>query len=215
MKINEADLPHSLKTHMAPSIAGVVPAARRLAAGDWLFRLGDATFGIFFVVAGRLRMQRMTPDGEVVIMHVARPGEMLAEASLFVPRYQCDVIAETDCEVWTYPKQALSRSLRDDPESLWAFSAALARSLHGLRQRYELKQIRSAPDRVMQLLRLRCDDAGIYRTAGVLKEMAAELGLTHESLYRALAMLEKKGAIVRAKEQLQIKINSTPTRKDK
>jgi len=68
---------------------------------------------------------------------------------------------------------------------------------------------------VMQLLRLCCDDAGIYRTAGVLKEMAAELGLTHESLYRALAMLEKKGAIVRAKEQLQIKINSTPTRKDK
>lgn len=189
---------------MAPSIAGVVPTARRLAAGDWLFRLGDATFGIFFVAAGRLRMQRMTPDGEVVIMHVARPGEMLAEASLFVPRYQCDVIAETDCEVWTYPKQALSRSLRDDPESLWAFSAALARSLHGLRQRYELKQIRSAPDRVMQLLRLRCDEAGVLRNDGALQDLASELGLTREALYRALATLTRQGVIERTKTRLRI-----------
>ena len=188
----------------APAIAGIRPTPRRIAAGELLFRCGDKTFGIFFVAAGRLRMQRVTPDGGTVTLHVARPGEMFAEASLFAARYQCDVVAETDSEVWVYAKSELTPRLRDDPESLWAFAAGLARGLHGLRQRYELKQSRSAPERVLQLLRLRCDDAGIYRGTGTLKDMAAELGLTPEALYRALATLERQGRIGRSERALSL-----------
>ncbi|MBI4753999.1 MAG: Crp/Fnr family transcriptional regulator [Betaproteobacteria bacterium] len=180
------------------------PTLRRVSAGMMLLRRGDPTFGIFHVAAGRLRMQRVTPDGGTVTLHVARPGELFAEASLFADRYQCDVIAEIDSEVWLYPKEALTRRLRDDPDSLWAFAAGLARGLHGLRQRYEMKQIRSAPERLLQLLRLRCDGDGRYRSCGALKDLAAELGLSHEALYRALATLERKGVVVRSKEQLRI-----------
>ncbi len=194
MKKNSVAAPQAADTHAAPAIAGIVPTPRRVPAGDMLFRRGDKVFGIFYVAAGRLRMQRVTPDGGTVTLHVARPGEMFAEASLFAERYQCDVVVETDSEVWLYPKKELMQRLRDDPETLLAFAAGLARSLHGLRQRYELKQIRSAPERV---LRLRCDEAGVYRAAGSLKDMAAELGLTHEALYRALATLEREGRIAR------------------
>jgi CRP/FNR family transcriptional regulator, dissimilatory nitrate respiration regulator len=180
-----------------PSIAGIAPIPRQLLAGDALFHRGDKTFGIFYVAAGRLRMQRVTPDGGTVTLHVARPGEMFAEASLFAEHYQCDVIAETDSEVWTYAKDKLHQSLCDNPECLWAFTAGLARDLHRLRLRYELKQIRSAPDRVLQLLRLQCDGNGVYRSTGTLKELSAELGLTHEALYRALATLERQKHISR------------------
>lgn len=182
----------------------MAPTLREVPAGSLLFRRGDKTFGIFFIAAGRLRMQRVTPDGNTVTLHIARTGEMFAEASLFAERYQCDVVAEIDSTLWLYPRDELLRRLRGDPESLWAFTAGLARSLHGLRQRYELKQIRSAPERVLQLLRLRCDEAGIYRITGALKEMAAELGLTHEALYRALAALEKAGRIRRTDGQVQL-----------
>lgn len=193
-----ADLP------AAPEIAGIAPTLRAVPAGNLLFRRGDKTFGIFFVAAGRLRMQRVTPDGGTVTLHVARAGEMFAEASLFAERYQCDVVAETDSTLWLYPQDELMQRLRGDPESLWTFAAGLACSLHGLRQRYELKQIRSAPERVLQLLRLRCDETGAYRPSGVLKEMAAELGLTHEALYRALATLEKAGRIRRTDGTVQL-----------
>lgn len=188
----------------APEIAGIAPTLRAVAAGNLLFRRGDKAFGIFFIAAGRLRMQRVTPDGGTVTLHVARAGEMFAEASLFAERYQCDVVAETDSTLWLYPRDELMQRLRGDPESLWAFTAGLARSLHGLRQRYELKQIRSAPQRVLQLLRLRCDEAGVYRAVGALKEMATELGLTHEALYRALATLEKAGRIRRTDGKVQL-----------
>lgn len=194
----------ALSDSAIPSIAGMRPLPRRMAAGDTLFHRGDKAFGIFFLASGRLRMLRVTPDGGTVTLHVARAGEMFAEASLFAERYHCDATAETDCEVWLYPKDQLTVRLRGDPASLWSFAAGLAGGLHGLRQRYELKQIRSAPERVLQLLRLRCDEQGVYRTTGSLKDLAAELGLTHEAFYRALATLERQGRIARCAGSLQL-----------
>lgn len=188
----------------APGIAGVAPVPRGLAVGERLFREGDPTVGIFFVAAGRLRMQRVTADGTIAVMHVARAGEMLAEASLFVERYRCEVVAETDCVVWEYPKRKLARALRNDPDSLWSFAEGLARGLHGLRLRYEIKQIRSAPGRVLQWLRLHCGGDGVFTCEGRLQDLAHELGLTREALYRALATLQKRGILQRTKDRLVI-----------
>ncbi len=170
-------------------------------------RQGDKSIGVFFLTAGRLCMQRVTPDGGMVTLHIVRPGETFAEASLFADRYQCDIIAETDATVWLYPKGELTRRLRENPDSLWELAAGLARSLHRLRLRYELKQIRSAPERVLQFLRLRYDETGVYHAPGTLKEMATELGLTHETLYRALATLERQKHISRADGGLRITSN--------
>ena len=188
----------------APKLAGIHPEMRTLKAGDFLFRKGDRSAGIHFLSSGSLRMQRITPDGSTVVLHTARSGEFIAEASLFVDRYQCDVIAAQDAEVWLYAKDELVKRLRNDPQNLWEFTASLARSLHEIRQRYELKQIRSAPDRVLQLLRLRCGANGVYQSRGTWKDMAAELGLTHEALYRALATLEQENHIRRDAGQIQI-----------
>lgn len=197
------------ETGDVPSIAGVRPVPRHLAAGAFLFRQGDRTVGMYFLRSGRLRMQRVTPDGGAVSLHIVRPGETCAEASLFSARYHCDMLAETDAEVWLYPKRELVKSLRGNPEDLWDFAGGLARGLQGMRQRYELKQIRSAPERVLQLLRLRCDDSGAYRAIGSLKDMAAELGLTHEALYRAMAVLERGKRIRRGAGLLHILPSNT------
>lgn len=194
----------SPEVSVIPPIAGVEPIQRCLSAGDFLFHKGDRSIGIYFVASGSLRMQRITPDGSTVTLHTARGGEFFAEASLFSERYQCDVVAECASDVWLYSKEELTARLRNDPATLWEFSAGLARGLHALRLRYELKQVRSAPERAMQLLRLRCDDAGNFQTSGTLKDLAAELGLTHEALYRALATSEKQGRIRRHGQTIQI-----------
>ena len=180
-----------------PPLAGVLPLPRVVPAGTALFRQGDRTVGIFVLLRGALRLLRVTPDGAAVTLHLVRPGEMFAEASLFATHYHCDAIADSDSVAGLYPKRALTDQLRRDPQALWNFSGELARRLQGLRQRYELKQIRSAPQRVLQFLRLRCNADGGYRTRGTLKDIAAELGLSHEALYRALAALEQEGLITR------------------
>lgn len=87
---------------------------------------------------------------------------------------------------------------------LWAFSSELAQRVQFLRTRLEIRHIRSAPDRVLQFLRLRCDTSGVWQQVGTLKQFAEELGLTHEALYRALATLERNGSIYRERGRLHL-----------
>jgi CRP-like cAMP-binding protein len=139
-----------------------------------------------------------------VPMHTVRPGELFAEASIFSAHYHCDAIALRDCEVLVYPKAELTRQLKESKDELWAFTAELAHRVQGLRTRLEVRQIRSAPERVLQSLRLRCDSSGTWKVDGTLKQFAEEVGLTHEALYRALATLERDGSIVRGKHEITL-----------
>lgn len=193
------------RPHTETAFAGVTPTERKVATGTALFRQDDTAFGVFRLVAGRIRLVRVTPDGVRTTMHVARPGELFAEAALFSERYHCDAVAETDSVVQVYPKADLARYLKNDPRSLWAFTAELARRMQSLRARLELRQIRSAPQRVLQFLRLRCDKDGVLRVDGSLKHLAEEIGLTHEALYRALAALRQDGAIDRRPGELRLR----------
>ena len=185
-------------------MAGMTAELRRLAAHATLFRQGDASFGIFRLQAGRISLVRATPDGTEVPLHTVRPGELFAEASIFSARYHCNAIALQASEVLVYPKQELTRLLQEHPDALWAFAGELARHVQGLRTRLEVRQIRSAPERVLQSLRLRCDAQGVWILDGTLKQFAEEIGLTHEALYRALAALEKSGRIARDKQKIRL-----------
>lgn len=187
----------AITTTGAP-LAGVTPEHRQLASGDRLFSQGDRTFGIFDVASGRIRLQRITPDGSIVTIHLARAGEMFAEASLFSEHYHCDAVAETESDILVYPKAEITSRLRAEPEALWQFARDLAGRLQGMRTRFEIKQIRSAPERVLQWLRMRSGGDGVIRVPGAAKDIASEIGLTHEALYRALATLEKQGRIARS-----------------
>jgi CRP-like cAMP-binding protein len=186
------------------SIAGVVPAIRHVADGEYLFRQGRATFGIFRLLHGRIRLVRVSADGTEVSMHGVRRGELFAEASLFSARYHCDAVATMDSEVLVYPRAELAQRLHDDREALWAFTGELARRVQGLRSLLELRQTRSAPERVLQFLRLRSDTQGVVRPDDSLKRLAEEVGLTHEAFYRALATLEREGAIKRSPGEIRL-----------
>lgn len=131
-------------------------------------------------------------------MHTALPGELFAEASVFSAQYHCDAIAMQDSEVQIYKKVELTRRLKNNEEALWMFTAELAQRVQGLRAMLALRQTRSAPERVLLYLRLRSDASGRWVAAGTLKQLAEEIGLTHEALYRALATLERSGHIERS-----------------
>lgn len=70
----------------------------------------------------------------------------------------------------------------------------------------ELRNIRSARDRVLQYLRLHTDVHGCsIAIEGPLQDIAAEIGITREALYRTLAALETEGVLVRAENAILLK----------
>lgn len=183
---------------MASVLEGIVPSTRHYEKSERIFRQGDATFGIFILLKGKVALMRVTPTGSEVTTHTVQPGELFAEASLFVDSYHCDAVAIEGSEVQLFPKSALAQRLQEQPKALWAFAAELAHRVQNLRTRLEIGRIRSASERVLQALRLQCDSTGTFKPHGTLKSFAVEIGLTHEALYRAMARLELEGAIIRS-----------------
>ena len=97
-------------------------------------------------------------------------------------------------------------ALRTDPALAEAFMARLARQLQELRARMELRNIRSARERVLQYLRLR---AGVHGRSiaieGQFQDIAAEIGISREALYRTLAALEAEGYLTRTENAILLK----------
>jgi CRP-like cAMP-binding protein len=179
---------------------------RALAPGELLFRQGDLAAAIYKVEGGRLRLIRCTVDDHLVILHTARRGEFFAEASLFADAYHCDAVAAAQSIVRVYQKEIVIKALRTEPALAEAFMARLARQLQELRARMELRNIRSARDRVLQYLRL-CAGIGGRSIAldGQLQDIAAEIGITREVLYRTLAVLETEGRLTRTETAILLK----------
>lgn len=193
---------------MTGAIAGAPLGAtsegtRTLASGDVLFRQGDAVAKLYMLQSGAVRLVRHTVDGTLVVIHTARPGETIAEASLFSTHYHCDAVAAARSTVAVYDKARFLAAARTDPAVFEDVARTLVRQVQALRTRLELRNVRAARERVLQLLRLRAGpDGRTVAVDGPWQELAFELGLTREALYRALAGLERDGVIAREADQV-------------
>jgi CRP/FNR family transcriptional regulator, dissimilatory nitrate respiration regulator len=133
-------------------------------------------------------------------------GNFFVEAALFADTFHCDAVATEPSRVCIYPKGSVLNALRSDPANAMSFLTLVAHQVIELRQRLEVMKVRSAKERVMLYLDLNAGPDG--RTVDVrsqLQDIAKELGLTRESLYRTLADLERAGAIERAGTRIVLK----------
>jgi len=179
---------------------------RSLAQNEALFRQGDKVNAIYFVEAGRLRLERQTFDGRSLVVGTTSSGKFFVEAALFADVFHCDAVATEPSQVCIYPKAAVLSALRADPANAMSFLSLVAHQVIELRHRIEIMKVRSAKERVMLYLDLNAGPDG--RTVDLrsqLQDIASELGLTREVLYRTLASLEQAGAIERAGARILLK----------
>lgn len=205
-----SELPGDTAVRGAPTLGGLVrrlapdSVARRLGAGATLFRQGDVVRDVFVVASGHLRLQRHSIEGVRLTLQMARCGDMLAEPSLFAERYHCDAVADSPSIVRVFGRKTVLDALEARRDLGRSVMAALARQVIDLRTRLELRNIRSARERVWQYLSLAADSERRMEVSGPLKDMAEALGLTPESLYRSLAHLEREGLISREPGMIRI-----------
>jgi len=186
----------------------------RVGRGTDVFRQGDPAAAVFLVETGRVRLVRVLADGMPLILYVAETGESFAEASLSAAHYHCDAVAETDAVVLALPKADLLSALAADPAGCLAVALALASQVRDLRARLELRNIRSATARVLAWLRLHASgNPPLVPIRRSWTQVADEVGLTREAVYRALAMLEQQGRISRNPDVVCLTTHPKETRR--
>jgi CRP-like cAMP-binding protein len=183
--------------HHSSVLAGFPLFARRGArimevpARSTVFARGDRRESIFFVLSGEVRLVRRSRSGREIVLQRTRHG-FLAEASLFEP-YEYDAIAVEASRLLAIRRKAFVDALvvgglRDN----WI--AHLARELRRVRARAERLSLKTAPERIVHYIET-VGNAGVLHLNQSKKDWAADLGLTHEALYRALARMKKRGQL--------------------
>src|SRR5947209_19528483 len=94
---------------------------RSLAREEVLFKQGDKVAAIYFVEAGRLRLERRTFDGRLLVLGTTPAGQFFVEAALFADIYHCDAVATEPSQVPIHPKEATLNALRTDPTNTSPF----------------------------------------------------------------------------------------------
>ena len=184
--------------NLLEAISGAAGSARTLPARAVLFRTGAPVRSLYLVEAGEIRLVRHPRIGQALVLQVARPGELVAEASLFSSRYHCDAVAASAVRVLRFEVAAVRRGLERHPAHTVELAAHLAREIHHLRARAALLSIRSAQERVLAYLDSLTElDDGCVDPGHPWTTVATEIGLSREALYRALAELERAGRISR------------------
>jgi len=155
-----------------------------------IFRQGDKARGLFYVIKGVVSLRRDTSSGKTVVIHTAKAGETFAEASLFSPHYHCDAQAFSHTELIEVKKNSVLTLFSENTEFALKLTQNFATQIQGYRKKVELMAIRDATERVH-----------VAFVEGLLtsdiKSFAAEIGLSHEVVYRSFATLVTQKRVVR------------------
>lgn len=178
-------------------LAGIATRSVNLAEGEMLFRAGDDALSLFHLERGSVRLSR-----HGITLHHVEPGSLFAESGLFAAAHDCDCVAECSSVVEIFPKSAVLLHLSAHPTINLAFSAYLARQVRMVRGLLEVLRLKSARERVLAYLTVKGAVENEIRLTQPLTAIAAKIGLTHEALYRTLAVLKKEGVLIRRDRRL-------------
>jgi CRP-like cAMP-binding protein len=155
---------------------------RRLVASEPLFHAGDTVDQMFLVVEGQIELTRQTITGTALRLQTARPGQVLAEASAYSATYHCEARAKAASTVSCISVAKFRSRLNGDPAAADVWAAHLTRAVQSARMGAEIRTLRTVEERLDAWL----GENGALPEKGAWTELAAELGVTREALYREL-----------------------------
>ncbi len=164
--------------------------------GETVFRSEDSAGSILILRFGRVKLSRLTPEGQEFVLDILAPGDVLGEQTLFgaEPR-GVDGTALEDCGVCLISAPAIADLVMRRPDMGVRLLHSVGRKLHDMQRLAEILSRRHAKARLAGFLLLRADRAGEEEVRLSHEDIAASLSLSRETVTRKLAELERAGMV--------------------
>jgi CRP/FNR family transcriptional regulator len=178
------------------------PQRRVVHAGDVIYQAGERFGNLYVLNSGFSKIVNLSHDGREQVVGLKFRGDWLGFDGIANGRYSCDAIAMDTGEVWTIRYDALLAACSSEPALLTTLHEAMSREI--ARDRDSLMSVCTLPAdaRVADFLRYWADSLakrGLRTDQITLRMTRAEignyLGMTLESVSRALSKLARKNVI--------------------
>lgn len=185
---------------MRLAAASILPPALRATAkelrlpkGALLFAQGSRPKAMYCVLSGEVRLIRTAANGAEIVLQRATSG-FVAEASLDHAAYHCDALVVRPATLLDIPRLQFRRALSDGAfRDAWI--GYVSAQLRHSRLQCERLLLHTARERVLHFMET--ESQGRALKLGMTKKAwAAELGLTHEALYRTLRAMSDAGELI-------------------
>lgn len=163
---------------------------RQLEKEEYLFHEGSASEGFYIVQQGAINVHRVNALGKEQVIHVFRPGESFAEATLASEGgYPGNARAVVSSSVILIPKREFLELLRSRPDLALRMLASMSQHLRVLVGLLDDLTLKDVETRLANWLVKRCPakTPAAVELGMTKRVLAAELGTTSETLSRTLA----------------------------
>lgn len=179
---------------------------RSYVANEIIFIEGDLAEGLWVVERGRVKIYKLSPEGNEHILHLRGPGKTFNDiGALDGGNNPANAAAlSSEVQVWLIPSEVITHILTQNPKLSLNVIRLLAKRVRSLVGQIEDLALYSVIVRLARFLIKQVDDPslsgpGITRTA-----IAAHLNTTPQTISVALRELESSGAIEFDRHQVSI-----------
>jgi CRP/FNR family nitrogen fixation transcriptional regulator len=163
-----------------------------------IFQEGDRAHHIYRIVSGTIRLCRHTPDGRRHIAEFALPGDLLGVFNGTEQGFTAEAV--TDVVVIAYPRALFDRASEREPRFRAAILSHLSAHLATAQLHTFVLGCQSAKERLASFIvrhaaRTGGTDSGRVDLAMGRQDIADHLGLTIETICRAVTTLKNGGLI--------------------
>jgi CRP/FNR family transcriptional regulator len=214
--IAEIPLFQGLRTQYLEDLAMIVveQICRR---GQVIFSEGDEGNGFYVVIAGRVKVYKLSSEGKEQILHILGPGEPFGEAPVFTGTcFPAHAEAIQESRIFFFPKGAFVDLIRRDPSLALNMLAVLSQRLRKFANLIEDLSLKEVPGRLAAYLLYLSerhtgrDDLSLDISKG---QLASLLGTIPETLSRILARMSKE-QLIHSDGSRQIRILDRPGLED-
>jgi CRP/FNR family transcriptional regulator len=189
-----------------------VAVPRSFAAGEVVFREGDASDTCYVVQSGHARALHGHADGRQIALATFGPGDIFGELAMFDDERRSATVEAIDAlEVVGILGPDMRRLMREHPDIAVKLSISLGRRLRATNERLARQSFQTVQSRVALVLdqlvqQARDEGAGdrdvLVRTTQA--DLAKLAGSSRESASRFLAVLERAGVISQGRGRLTV-----------
>ena len=163
--------------------------------GEPLFRQGEAANAFYFVIAGAVKIYRLTPDGQEKVFEVIGNRQTFAEAMMLMdtPNYVASAEALCPTQLYRIANTTYMRLLQSNSRLTFALLGKLCVRLHQRVNEIETLSLKNATHRVVRYLitqLARLQDGGNSFELPMAKQLiAGHLSIQPETFSRIIRRL--------------------------